>query len=533
MNRKILLYAFLPIVLGAFSWLLWPLESPEFAIEYASTEPTRVTAVKNIQDTAKRPNIIILMADDLGQTDISRYGSELIRTRHIDRIGEEGITFSEGYITSPICSPSRAGLITGRYQQRFGFEFQPHDIYLSNRLQYYGFKWFVDSDPWTPVYMDAVPKQEDRHKQGLPPSEITIGELFGAYGYATAVIGKWHLGYADFALPCNRGFDYHYGFYESHSLFAPEDAPGIVNQHVAEDWTDSYIWGSGREGPFAINRNCEQIEEPAYLTQRIAEESVQFIEKNKDQPFLLYVPFNAPHTPLQAPEYYYAQFEHIEDPYRRIYNAMIASLDDAVGTITERLEALDLMENTLIFFLSDNGGATYTLTTDNAPFKGGKITNFEGGLRVPFLMQWKGHLPAGLRYEHPVSSLDIFATAAAAAGIPLPDERPYDGVNLLPYLTGTKSGAPHEALYWQMGFAKAIRKGDWKMLLNDHQHDTILYNMQEDPYEHRDLYRQHPAVVRRLSKAHEQWAGQMADPLWPGMIYFEFRDEQGRYVFED
>jgi len=532
MKRNLLLGTLFPIV-ALFAWLLWPLSNADFAIEHAPAPAPKVVVQPTPDDTARRPNIIILMADDLGQTDLSLYGSELIETRHIDRLSADGVTFSEGYITSPICSPSRAGLITGRYQQRFGFEFQPHDIYLSNLLQYYGFRLFVDSDPWSPIYMDAVPREVDREQQGLPPAEITIGELFQAYGYATATIGKWHLGHADFALPCNRGFDYFYGFYNSHSLFAPEDAPWVVNQHVAEDWTDSYIWSSRRDGPSAIYRNCEAIEEPEYLTQRIAEEANAFMAAHRDEPFLLYVPFNAPHTPLQAPRDYYAQFDHIDDPYRRIYNAMIASLDDAVGTIRRQVEELGLAENTLIFFLSDNGGATYTLTTDNAPYKGGKITNFEGGIRVPFLAAWPGTIPAGQAFRHPVSALDIFTTAAAAAGIPLPVGRTYDGVNLLPHLTGRAEGPPHEALFWQMGFAKAIRQGEWKLLLNDYQQDTILYHIAADPYEQRDVHRQHPEVVEQLRAAHAAWAGQMAEPLWPGMIYFEFRDEAGTYVFED
>lgn len=530
------IWYFFPL-LPLFAWLVWPLESPQFAIRFDRAEIAKTKAFLQkeiaIDSQAKRPNIIIIMADDLGQTDISLYGSTLVHTPNIDSIGLQGVTFSEGYTASPICSPSRAALLTGRYQQRFGYEFQPHDIYLKNRLQYYGFKHFVDSDPWSPIYMSSVPRMKDRKRQGLPPTEITLAELLKKHGYATAFIGKWHLGSADFALPCNRGFDYSYGFYNSHSLFAPEDASWIVNQHVEEDWTDGYIWDSQRNGTSAIYRNCKMVKDTGYFTQRIAEEAVQFMEKHQDQPFLLYLPFNAPHTPLQAPKSYYQEFAHIKDPVKRIYNAMIAALDDAVGTIETKVRQLGLSEKTIIFFLSDNGGATYTLTTDNAPFKGGKITNFEGGIRVPFMVKWPGNIPAGKTFPYPVSSFDIFTTAAAVAGADLPDDRTYDGVDLIPFLKDSTGQPPHHRLCWQMGNAKAIRQGDWKLLLNGLQHDTILYNIAADPYEQNDVKLQHPAVVQSLIKAHQEWADQMAAPLWPGMIYFEHRDTSGRYLFED
>lgn len=535
-NRKsvwIALAAFIPFCY----WLFKPLESGKFAIHFDENQFTKTKAFLTedspINDSIPRPNIIIILADDLGQTDISLYGNTSIQTPNIDNIGKKGITFSEGYTSSPICSPSRAALLTGRNQQRFGFEFQPHDIYLKNRMQYYGFKYFVDSAPWSPVWMTKVPRKKDRARQGLPPTEITLAELLKKQGYATAFIGKWHLGYADFALPCNRGFDYSYGFYNSHSLFAPEDAPGIVNQHVEEDWTDDYIWSSQRNGLSAIYRNCEMVKDSGYFTQRIAEEAIQFMEKNQDQPFLLYLPFNAPHTPLQAPQNYYDQYSHIEDPIKRIYNAMIASLDDAVGTVVDKVEQLGLTENTIFFFLSDNGGATYTLTTDNAPFKGGKITNFEGGIRVPFMVRWEGNIPSGKTFPHPVSAVDIFTTAAAAARAKLPIDRVFDGIDLLPYLMDSTFQAPHDKLCWQMGIAKAIRQGEWKLLLNDLQKDTILYHIATDPYETQNKKDQYPDIVQTLIASHHEWSVQMPPPLWPGMIYFEHKDVSGSYFFED
>ncbi len=533
MNRTAFLVSVFPLLAG-LAWLLYPLSSDTFEINHGPSAAAIYSDTVQVRRGAEpRPNIVVLLADDLGQTDISLYGSPYVQTPHIDRLGQEGVVFTEGYITSPICSPSRAGLLTGRYQQRFGFEFQPHDIYLTNRLQYYGFRWFVDSYPWSPIYMDAVPDKVDRRDQGLPPTELTLAELLKPYGYATACIGKWHLGHKDFALPHRRGFDLHYGFYNSHSLFAPEGSPGIVDQHVAEDWTDSYIWGSQRNGPSAIVRNGEVLQEKEYLTDRLAEEAVRFIRQNQDQPFFLYVPFNAPHTPLQAPEALYRQFDHIDDPYRRIYQAMILSLDKAVGAIVDEVDRLGLAENTLIFFLSDNGGATYTLTTDNAPFKGGKITNFEGGIRVPFLLRWSGHISPGMRYDDPVSALDIVTTAAAASGARLPGDRVYDGTDLLPLLRDSIPTPPERALFWQMGFAKAVRQGPWKLLINDYQQDTLLYHLKRDPYERENLCGSRQDIVQRLTGAHAAWANELAEPLWPGMIYFTYEDETGTYLFED
>ena len=271
--------------------------------------------------------------------------------------------------------------------------------------------------------MTDVPDKEAILKQGLPPDEITLPELLQKHGYSTGLIGKWHLGWNEDNKPCNFGFDYQYGFYESHSLYAYEGTPGIIDQKVPEDFTDKHIWKGQREGAHAIFRNCQEIEEREYLTDRIAEEGIDFIDRNMDEPFFLWLSFNAPHTPLQAKEYYYNQFAHIEDPVKRIYAAMIANLDEAVGSVLNHIKNLNLEENTLIFFISDNGGAEYTFTTDNGPYKGGKITDFEGGVQVPFIMKWKGQVPEGISYDPMVSSMDIFHSVIAAASIQLPLER--------------------------------------------------------------------------------------------------------------
>jgi arylsulfatase A-like enzyme len=421
-------------------------------------------------------------------------------------------------------------MITGRYQQRFGYELQPHDKYPSHMLEFIAFKYLMDTDNW--VVADdqiAYPEEEDILKQGLPPSEITMAELVKKADYRTAVIGKWHLGFSDFTFPLQRGFDYHYGFYEAFSLYAYEDDPNIVNHH--HDWlfVDKYIWGPGRSGNCAIRRNNEVVIEKEYLTSKFAREATEFIESNKDEPFLLYVPFNAPHSPYQAPRSYYDQFDHVKDENKRVYYAMIKALDDAVGSITAKVEELGLSENTMIFFLSDNGGATYERATDNFPLKGGKVTNFEGGINVPFMMQWKGKIPSGVVYDYPVMSTDIFATVAANSGIPLPNDRIIDGVDLIPHVTSDTLTAAHDALYWRSGYNLAIRKGKWKLILNRKDRVHRLYNLHEDKSEKHNIYDDHPEVVAELNEALRKWSNTLSEPKWPKIMDWQY-DDQGEIV---
>jgi len=412
------------VILGAY--LLWPLSSSEFEIRW---NKEKIALKENFllyqpvnQHITDNQNIILIIVDDLGKTDVSLYGEGKVNTPNIDKLGSEGVVFDQAYVTSPVCSPSRAAIMTGRYPQRFGFTYQMHEFYLANRLQYFGFKYFLDSDPWLPHGLESVPDEQMARKQGLPPSEITLPELLKKEGYMTALIGKWHLGVHEQNTPCNFGFDYQYGFYASHSLYAMESDQDIVNVKIDEDFSDAYIWKGQRNGPHAIYRNCSLVEEKEYLTNAITRECKEFIQSHKDTTFFLIASYNAPHTPLQAPSAYVDQFQHVDDPVKRVYYAMIACLDDAIGELMNHLQALDLDKNTLIFLISDNGGATYTHTTDNSPLRGGKITDFEGGLNVPMIFKWGDRLPKGKMYSNPVSSMDIFATITSALDIDLPQE---------------------------------------------------------------------------------------------------------------
>ncbi len=523
-----------------FSWLLWPVASPRFRI----TDDTKKLAGKQAflreqqlhgraaagESALRRPNILILLADDLGKTDVSLYGSTHIRTPNIDSIGANGVTFSEGYITSPICSPSRAGLLTGRYQQRFGFELITHERYPRNRLEYYVAKYLLARGDWRIADEIMVPEFEDVLSQGLPASELTLAELLQPLGYRTAIMGKWHLGFSATAIPIHRGFDYHYGFYGAHSLYANPARPDIVNSRH-EDFSERFIWSSHREGNCVLRRNDEPVDDDLYLTARIAKESTDYIRAHKDEPFFLYVPFNAPHTPFQVPRAYFDRFPNEPDDNKRVYLGMIAALDDAVGEILAALRETGLLEKTLIFFLSDNGGATYTHATDNAPLRGGKFTNFEGGINIPFAMQWKGHLPSGARFTRPVSSLDIFTTTAAAAGSPLPADRSYDGENLLPYLLGDKTGDVHAALFWRSMYAKAIRRGRYKLLRDERANRTLLFDMEADKTESQDIAAREPSVVSELLQALGKWESELQSPLWPRVMDYHHHDRDGVYYF--
>ncbi len=497
-------------------------------------------------NTHPKPNIIIIMADDLGQTDISLYGNKCITTSNIDAIGKNGVTFKEAYITSPVCSPSRAGLLTGRYQQRFGHELQMSDRYAHNIFEYLIFKALPAFRPISPIWNKTYPTDEDRMRQGLPPSEITLAEVLKVNGYTTGIIGKWHLGAQDFALPCNRGFDYQYGFNEAFTLYMDTKNEHIVNAKVKDQFMDAHQWrtAANREGNCAITRNCcQKTDDPDYLTDRLTTEAINFITTNQRQPFFLYLPYNAPHAPLQAPDNYYAQFSNEEDHIQRTYLAMIKNLDDQIGRLMHNLDSLRLTDNTIIFFLSDNGGAAYNGSTDNFPYRGGKLTNFEGGIRVPFMMQWKSHIAPGTMFTNPVSSLDIFTTAAAAAGATLPTDRVYDGINLTDYiptehpLPNTYNSSlitnnpPHETLFWRSAECKAIRKGNWKLCINEVSKINSLYNMAEDEGETNNLYAQHPEVVSMLMEDLKQWEAQMVPPLWPRVVNYVYKDRLGKQRF--
>ena len=523
------------LIAALLTYLLWPLSADDFQLKWDEDALQQkrefLASVPHAGEKDSLPNILLILVDDLGVYDMSFYGGDKVATPRMDAIAHSGVAFQQAYVASPMCSASRASLLTGRYPQRFGFEFQMHDRYPKNRLEYLGFRFFIQSDLWQPRSMDRVPRKRDIDKQGLPPSEITIADLLKARGYSTAIIGKWHTGSHENNLPSAFGFDQQYGFFDAHTLFAPIGSEGITDQRITDDFTDQYNWKLGREGPKGIFRNYERIEEMEHLTDAITRESIGFLREHGSSPFFLMAAFNAPHTPLQAPDRYVEMFSDEPDPVKRVYYAMISQLDDAVGRLMDEMESLGLLDNTLVFFLSDNGGATYTYTTENGPLRGGKITDFDGGIRVPFFMSWRGKLEQGGTYPQPVIAMDVFATIAAATGCPLPAERRMDGVDLLPFLE-EDSITPHEHLYWQRGNSRAMRSGDWKVVWNEEFNDTLLYRIGEDPFESLDLYPSDKARADELTRLHRVWSQQLHPPLWPAVIHFREKVD-GRWVYFD
>lgn len=535
MKLKVFLPLALLVLIPSVWYLLAPLDSDAF--KYSSNDSlldSKKIFLQNSQSVSSdstKPNVLWIIVDDLGYYDTDLYGEGLVEAPNMKRLADEGVRFTQGFTTSPVCSPSRAAIMTGRYNQRFGFEHQLHDRYLKNRLEYYGFKYFVNNPIWQPIPRDSVPNQLFMDQMGLPMSEITIAELVKKQGYRTGLMGKWHVTKQESQSPNVFGFDEFYGFYSSHSLYTPEGAEGIVDTKNPNDWTDDYIWSGQRDGRQAIQRNGKVIQEDRYLTTAIADESINFMKESGEDPFFLIASFNAPHTPFQVPESYYNAYAHVEDPVKRTYYGMIKCLDDEIGRLLDYLEANDLSENTAVFLISDNGGAAYTFATDNGPLKGGKITNFDGGVKVPYVIK-AANLQGRSSYEYPVSTTDLFTTTAALVGQELPN-RTYDGVDLIAKVNDNE--VAHDYLFYRKGFNRMVRSLQYKMIWNTSLPiDTLLYKIDEDPEEQTNLFSTNREVAESLFSAYSAWNSELQSPAWPSVIHFHFVDEDEKvYVFEN
>lgn len=453
---------------------------------------------------AATPNIIIILADDLGYGELSCQNPQTdIPTPHIDSIAKNGMRCTQAYVTAPNCSPSRAGMLTGRIPTRFGYENNPTGA--KNELPEFG----------------------------IPVQETTIAELLQDHGYTTGLIGKWHLGGTARYHPTRHGFDEFFGFTHEGHFFVPPPYRGVTTmlrrKALPENKRGRWTSKDGRtiytthmrhsEPDYDANnpiiRGGQPVEEQAYLTDALTREAVSFITRHHDRPYFLYLAYNAVHSPLQGADTYMAKFAHLPDIHRRIFAAMLANLDDGVGEVLQAVRSTNQEEDTLIVFLSDNGGPTRELTSCNLPLRGEKGQMYEGGLRVPFMMQWKGHLPANKLYHHPVSSMDLFATAAAMAEIPSPSN--IDGIDLFPFLNGSKEGRPHQTFFWRQRTRTAYRDGDWKIVGEKRKrpiHDWELYNLAEDLTESNNLAAKHPDKLRELREAWSAMNATMADPLF-------------------
>ena len=433
--------------------------------------------------SAPPPNLIVIMVDDMGYGDVGFNGCTDIPTPGIDSIAANGVKFTNGYVAYPVCGPSRAAFLTGRYGQRFGFERNP--------------QYRVD-DP----------------NMGVPLEEDTMADALTAKGYRCGIIGKWHLGAHPTLHPNRRGFHEFYGHLGGGHQYMPEMLT-IKDSYSAKDGHQSYrTW---------TLRNNTPVKPTKYLTDEFSDEAVSFINRNHKDPFFLFLSYNAPHTPLQATRKYLDRFPDIADKKRRTYAAMVSAVDDGVTRVLEALKQTGTIENTLVFFLSDNGGPETKNASNNGPLRDGKGSIYEGGHRVPFAAQWPARFPQGATYDHPVLSLDIFGTIAAQANATIAAERPLDGVDLTPYLTGKASGRPHQATYIRKFDDQLymVREGDHKLVIPAKGGTPKLFNVTKDIGEKRDLAQQNPEKVKSLQRLLNAWTDDLVEPRFLGLIYTE------------
>ena len=468
------------------------------------------------RDSASRPpNIVLILADDLGWNDISMNGpNPTTQTPNIDALAAQGVTFTQGYAANGTCAPSRAALMSGRYGTRFGFEYTPTP---TGFMPVVGLVSGTQDLPLAPPMINN-PEESGLsfEEMGMPPSEITLAELLAGQGYHTVHIGKWHLGGANGMAAHDQGFAE--SLLMASGLYGRRDDEDVIQARQDFDPIDRFLWAALN---FAASFNGGPLfEPPKYLTDYYTDEAVKVIEANKDRPFFLYLAHWAPHTPLQASREDYEALSDIELHRERVYAAMIRSLDRGVGRVMEALQANGLDENTLVMFTSDNGGAGYIGLPDvNEPYRGWKITLFEGGIRVPFLARWPARLPAGVTYTEPVHHFDLYATAAAAAGADLPPDRVIDGVDLTQFvITGADTTqAPHDYLFFRSGAAQAVRDARWKLMVSAPQGLTRrewLFDLTADG-EWTDLIDQYPEVANRLRDVLKNHNAEQAESRWP------------------
>jgi arylsulfatase A-like enzyme len=416
----------------------------------------------------RKPNVLVILADDVGYGEFGFQGNKEIPTPHIDSIAKNGTRFTSGYIAATYCSPCRAGLMTGRYPTRFGHEFNEGQATPGGR------------------------------QFGLAVEEKTIADRLRALGYATACVGKWHLGRGPGFIATARGFDEFYGTVANTPFFNP---PNFIDTRVSPEI-------------HKVN------DDTFYTTDAYAARAVDWLGKQKDKPFFLYLPFNAQHAPLQATKKYLDRFPDMPEGNRKTFAAMMVAMDDAVGAVLAKIREMGQEDNTLIFFFSDNGGPTKQTTSKNDPLRGFKATTLEGGTRIPYCVQWKGHIPAGKVYDHPIQNLDILPTAVTAAGGKVETEWRLDGVDLMPYLTGAKTDPPHEKLFWRFGKQWAVRKGDFKLVVNSIDgvgKPPALYNLKDDIHESKDLAAAMPEKAKELHDDWTAWNAEQMDPRWVPM----------------
>lgn len=533
MLRKIILGGlFVILAAGALIWLnrgplltfalLTGVKANHYPVAaYREIEWNQGPESEKVSSSERPPNIIFVLFDDLGINDIRTFGGGVadgaVPTPHIDRLAADGAIFTQAYAGTGTCAPSRAMLMTGRYPTRTGFEFTPMVAgmgrvvsTISNNLRRNRGLRPVDFNRTESD--NAVPFEE----QGLPGSEVTIAELLKAKGYHTVHIGKWHLGRNEESNPNAQGFDE--SLLMHGGLFLEEEDPNVVNAKLDFDPIDRFLWASQQ---YAATFNMGEPYKPGgYLTDWWTEESLKVIEANKNRPFFLYLAHWGVHTPLQATK---DDFDAVGDitPHRlRVYAAMVRSLDRSVGQLVQKLEEEGLTHNTIIVLSSDNGGAGYIGLPDvNAPYRGWKVTLFEGGIRVPMFIKWPARIAAGSVIDTPVAHIDLLPTLAAAAGVGLPEDRTIDGQNIMVEATGTGDIVrPNDALYWQSGYIQVVRAGDWKLQVDGRQNKSWLFDLKTDPTEQNNLFENHADKAAELQALIDAHQADRVAPLYPHTI---------------
>ena len=475
-------------------------------------------ATRSLPPAERPPNVILILADDMGFNDLSLYNGGAadgsLMTPNIDALAHEGVVFNNGYAANAVCAPSRATILTGRYSTRFGFEFTPFPKSGATI-----FRWMQEINPPalpSLIHNEALADLPDMLDLGMPPSEETIAEVMQRAGYYTAHIGKWHLGSRDGMRPENQGFDD--SLYMNGMLYLPEDDPNVVNAKREKSGISRMVWANARY--MATFNNSQPFEPKGYLTDYYTEEAVKVIENNRNRPFFLYLAHWGIHNPLQATKEDYDALAGIEDHHLRVYAGMIRSLDRSVARITAALEENGLTDNTLIIFTSDNGGANYIALPDvNKPYRGWKLTHFEGGTHVPFMAKWPAKIAPGTKFDDPIHHIDLFHTIAGAGGAAIPQDRKLDGVDLLPHITGQVTSPPHKTLFWREGYQQTVLHEGWK-LIRTHRPDKKrwLFHLETDPTEQANLALTRKGQVAKLEGLLDDHNAEQAEPAWPSVV---------------
>ena len=516
MAKKLMVSLVVLIVSGFVAW-----EYKVNILVWAIPKISNVTVQENIPTTwskgpdtpvdDNRPNIILILADDMGYNDISIHNGGAadgtLQTKNIDALAKSGILFTRGYAANATCAPSRASIMTGKYPTRFGYEFTPIPSLGRTVLG-----WLAEEDNFElkqRIDREVVSNMPPFMEQGMPTEQITIAEVLRDAGYYTAHIGKWHLGHEYGMDPMSQGFQDSLGLVGP--LYLPEDHPDVVNAKF-DTRIDKMIWGIGQ---YSANFNGGDLFAPdKYVTDYYTDEALKVIENNKNRPFFLYLSHWAIHNPLQALRSDFEQMSHMHGHNLQVYSGMINSLDRSVGKIIAKLKELDIYGKTLIIFTSDNGGANYIELNDiNKPYRGWKISFFDGGIRVPYIISWPDEISPGKKSENAVHHFDIFPTILMAAGIESTNE--LDGVDLMPFIKNDSSSKPHKTLFWRSGNHQAVLHEHWKFIISKKENFRWLFDTSADPTEKNNLVDSYPDIVKQIEELLVEFNSEQKDPLFP------------------